>query len=436
MIGVLLASALAVSPALAADPQALSLADALALVVARNPDLASAKLGQTIAAIDARRARLDRFTAELAVTGGGDLGVTKPWKQDGYTGADANWGGTATVGVPIWAGGAYRAAIDSADAANDIAALDQTISARSLVRATYTAYWNIKGYELQIAAAQEGLDLTQQSLDVIVAKANAGLAAGIDVNRSKVDLYSQQEALVEDKAALAEADEELIRLLHLDGGPITLTDDPPAPSADPVRADEATIAARPELKRQALEAREADDAVRTAQSAALPQIGLTGTASAAASGTGVTGTPLTADSLGPDLTASVGLQLTWNPFNLWKVRDAVAEARLRAEQVDRGTDSEKAQLAADLRQAATNVAQLRERAPLVDAQVALARDNLQIVQGLYGQGSAAILDLFNAQAAFRSARTQGASLRVQLATAECDLRWLLGTDVIQPAGTP
>ena len=75
---------------------------------------------------------------------------------------------------------------------------------------------------------------------------------------------------------------------------------------------------------------------------------------------------------------------------------------------------------------------LRDRAPLVDARVALARDNLQIVQDLYGQGSATILDLFNAQASFREARTQGATLRVDLAIAACDLQWLLGEDPTAP----
>ena len=46
-----------------------------------------------------------------------------------------------------------------------------------------------------------------------------------------------------------------------------------------------------------------------------------------------------------------------------------------------------------------------------------------------------ILDLFNAQASSRQARTQGASLAVQLATAEYDLRWLSGQD-LTTSGTP
>lgn len=421
--------------ALAGETRTLTLDDALRLVVDRNPDLQSADLARDIAAIEARRAKLDRFSATVTATGGGDAGVAKPWKDDAYAGTDASWDTHANLAVPLYAGGSVRASIDSANAGADIAALDRLITARSLQRSAYTAYWNIKGYELQIEAAQEGLDLTQQALDIIVAKADAGLAAGIDVNRSKVDLYAQQETLVEEKAALYDAQQELLRLLHYGDDTLVLADPPPAPSDAPVTIPD-TLPERPELARKALEARQAADAVTSARAGALPSLSVTATAGGSGSASGVTGsTTFDPDDLGPSLDASVGLSLSWNLFDLLQTRDAVAVAKLQASQVDASTASTRDSLAADLRRAASNVRQLRERAPLVDAQVALARDNLQIVQGLYGQGSATILDLFNAQASFRQARTQGASLRVQLATAEYDLRWLSG-EPLTPSGTP
>jgi outer membrane protein TolC len=168
----------------------------------------------------------------------------------------------------------------------------------------------------------------------------------------------------------------------------------------------------------------------------LPSVAVSATAGAGGSAAAVGGADFDATGLAPDLDASVGVQLSWNPFDLWRTRDNVAEAQLGARQVVAATDAEKASIAAEIRQAASNVAQLRERAPLVEAQVALARDNLQIVQGLYAQGSATILDLFDAQASFRQARTQGASLRVELVTAEYDLRWLSGEDLTASGATP
>ncbi len=419
----------------AGETHSLTLEETLTLVVERNPDLYSATLAENIAAIQARRARLDRFTATVTATGGGDAGVAKPWQADGYAATDASWDAHANVGVPLYAGGSVRAAIDSADAGAQIATLDKALTERELQRAAYTAYWNIKGYELQIEAAQEGLDLTQQALDIIVAKANAGLAAGIDVNRSKVDLYAQQETLVEEKAALYDADQELLRLLHYGDDTLVLTDLPPAPSDTPVAIGD-TLPNRPELARKEQEARQADDAIRSARAAGLPTVSITATAGGSGSASGISGTTkFDPTGLGPSLDAGVGLALSWNVFDLFRVRDSVAQARLAADQIAASTESEKDSIAAALRQAASRVQQLRDRAPLVDAQVALARDNLQIVQGLYGQGSATLLDLFNAQSSFRQARTQGATLRVQLATAEYDLRWLLGEDLNAP-GTP
>lgn len=419
----------------AAEIHTLGLAETLTLVVERNPDLTSAQLAEDIAAIEARRARLDRFTATVIATGGGNAGVAKPWQADGYAATDASWDTHATVGLPIYAGGAIRASIDSADAGARIAALDTAMSVRSLQRAAYTAYWNIRGYELQIEAAQEGLDLTQQALDIIVAKANAGLAAGIDVNRSKVDLYAQQETLVEQTAALYDAEQELLRLLHYGDDVLVLTDDPPAVSEASLALSD-TLPDRPELARKEQEARQASDAVTSARAAGLPTLSITATAGGSGSASGISGTTtFDPNDLGPSLDAGVGLQLSWNVFDLFRVRDTVAQAKLAASQVDASTESERASIATELRQAASRVQQLRERAPLVDAQVALARDNLQIVQGLYGQGSATLLDLFNAQSSFRQARTQGATLRVQLATAEYDLRWLLGED-LSTSGTP
>lgn len=421
----------------AADAPSLTMQDALRLVVERNPDRSSAALAEQIATIDAHRARLDRFTATVSASGGADAGVSRAWGADVAQGLDTVWDTRADATVPLYAGGALRASIDRADAAAGVAGLERQITERALQRAAYTAYWTIKGYEQQIAASEEGLDLTRQALAIIEAKANAGLAAGVDVNRSRVDLYSQQETLVAEQAALYASEQDLLRLLHLPGDAVHLTDEPP--EAAPPRADlPADGSGRPELARQRLQDAEADAAVRLARSAVLPTVALAGTAGVGGSAAGTPSGTLAYDAAGlrPALDASVGLTLRWNPFDLAKTRDAVAVARLAAEQVRAASESERDGIAAELRTAASAVDALSERLPLVDARVALARDNLQIVQQLYAQGSATILDLFNAQASFRQARSQGARLRVDLAIAAYDLRWLSGASLLAPDTAP
>jgi outer membrane protein TolC len=412
-------------PSDAAENPRLTLADAMLLAVTRNPDRTSAALAEQIAAISARRARLDRATAAVSTTAGAGVDLLRPWGGPTTTTEGAPWSASVSAGLPLYAGGAIRAGIDSADAGAAIATIDRQITERTLVRAAYSAYWNIKGFEAQIAASAEALDLTQQSLDVILARANAELAAGIDVNRSKVEVLSQQNNLIAQRVALYESKQELLRLLALPGDQITLVDDPPEPATGKVTLPDNFGERRPELARRRQQAAQADAAIRQARSAILPSVGLT--ASAGAGSTAIA--PTVAEQLRPTVSASVGVQASWNPFDLWRTPQRVAQARLGAEQVDAATESTRNQLRAEIRSAAATVDALRERAPLIAAQVGLARDNLKIVQSLYAQGSASILDLFNAQAAFRAARTQEATLRVQLATAESDLRWLLGDDL-------
>ncbi len=425
MISLLLLTAGLSAAVSAAEVPRLSLDEVKRLAVERNPDTRSAALAEEIARIDASRARLDRFALTLGTSAGAEAATFRTF--DGLTikGTSSTWDARARGEVPLYAGGRIDAAIERADAGARIAGLDRQITARELERAAYRSYWTIKGYELQIEASEEGLRVTEQALAIIRAKADAGLSAGIDVNRSEVDLLSQQAGLVEQRSALYGAKQELLRLLQLPGDDVVLTDGPPAPRSGPVELPDGAGEARPELARAEASAAQAEAGVKGARSGTLPTVALVGEA-----GLGTSRLP-TSPAFDPPIAepstdASVGLQFTWNPFDLWKTRDAVQQARLGVQQVEAQQQATASGIQAELKSAAAEVRQLRERAPLVSQQVALARDNLQIVQDLYSQGSATILDLFNAQSSFRSARIQEASLQVQLATAEDDLRWLLG----------
>lgn len=91
----------------------------------------------------------------------------KPWEQPAHDTSGASWDARADLAVPLYAGGRIRASIELADAASTLAGLDRALAERTLLRAAYTAYWSIKGYELQIAAGEEGLALTRESLAII-----------------------------------------------------------------------------------------------------------------------------------------------------------------------------------------------------------------------------------------------------------------------------
>jgi outer membrane protein len=435
------------SAAIAAAPE-LTVEQAMALAIAHNPSARSARLGQLIADIGSTRAELDRYTATVGVDGDFGIGVTKPPDAPGYGSQSAGWSAGAEVGVPLYSGGRVDALVDRAHADADLAGLEVAITERDLVRAAYTAYWNVRGLELGIAATEEGLAATTEALDIIRSKADNGLAAGIDVNRSTVDLLSQQEGLLQQRGALARARQQLAQLIVLDDDQIGELVSEPAHGEGAVALPADPLADRPEIARQQLSVDQAEADRRVARAGAFPTVALTGSASVAASALGGGGDtvydlpPPVRDIVVPapelDLSAlsapivdgRVGIALTWTPFDLLRTRHGMQQAAARIDQVAAANEGERLQLLADVRSTAAEVDALRARYPLVAQQLVLARDNQDIVQDLYAQGSATILDLFNAQAAFRAAAIQEAALAVDLTTAELDLRWLLGEDLL------
>lgn len=422
----------------------LSVEQAVALAVSNNPNLESADLARLVAEVRESRARLDRFTGQVGASGAAQAGATRPWGGPTNASSELGWSATATASVPLYTGVRVDASIDAARLAVDLAETDLVLTRRDLVRATYTAYWTLKGIELQIAAQQEGLEATRQALEIIQSKADNGLAAGIDVNRSTVDLLAQEESLVAQRAARVQARQQLVQLLAIDDQELTLVSEPPRPAEGGVVLPADPLAARPEILRQGLAVDQAQANVRLARSAALPTLAVTGTATALAGSTGgasaafptlatlIEPDPISgADLVRPTVDLTVGLTVSWNPFDLLRTRQNVQASKLQVQQVEAVNVSERLRLSAEVRSAAAQVDALRARFPLVDRQVALARDNQDIVRDLYAQGSATILDLFNAQSAFRAAAIQEASLLVNLATAELDYRWLLGEEPIE-----
>lgn len=416
--------------------QQLTLADAIAIAVAHNPSVDAVALRETIASIGATRARLDRYSAKIETTAGLAGGAFAPWQGDPYSTSGASWGAHAVGSVPLYAGGAIDATIDRADLDVKISALDTAITQRDIVRATYVAYWNVRGIDLRIAATEEGIGVTEDALHIMQARADNLLAATLDVNRSTVQLYAQQGDLLDAQQQRVGAEQDLIRLLHLDVDHVDLIDDPPVPVEGDVVLPDGAGADRPELARLDHQAAQAAADVTIAKAGLLPTVALQGRAGAGADavggGTGVPipKAPLDPNDLGPSFDATAGITATWDPFDLRRTRDAVAQARVSESIVEKQQESEKDSLDADIKTAAGRVEHLRLQVPLATKQVELARDDLSIVQELYAQGSIGILELFDAQSSFRQARIAEATLRVDLALAEIDLKWQLGQDLV------
>jgi outer membrane protein TolC len=424
----------------AAEP--LSVEAAIARAIEANPVVEQSALAQQISEIQLTRARLDRYGLTLGALAGGEERVTVP--LDGgasYDAQSASWDVRGTAVLPIYQGGAVDARIDQASANAVTALASRRITERDIAEAVVLAYWNLQGFDLQLEAAREALQVTRDALAIIEARAAAGLAAQIDVNRSKVDVFQQEAQFLELEQGRFRAREEIARLLHLASAEIALVD--PVPGLDAIPAAPATGdgAARLELGRLASEETAAEAGVRLARSAALPHVSLTGDAGIGAVALGggpdvpFPATSFDPGDLAPALDAGIGLSLSWTPFDLFRTRHSVEIAELAVRQAEAASRGQEDQIRQDVATAISQLETLRKRAVFVSEQLALARDNLQIIQDLYGQGNTTILELFDAQSSFRAARSQAASLAVDLVTAEWDVRFALGTDPVT-AGAP
>ncbi len=416
----------------------IGLREACDRAIAAHPDATVADLDVALARIAARRARLDRFQLSVDLT----AGVGADWRDPPDVGPTATHGVDhdlrATLAVPLFSGFANDAAIEAADARKAASEASRRATHLELCRAVTMSYWQISGIDLRLAAARESLDLTREAHGVIRGRADAGLAAPIDVNRSAVGLIGEETSLttLEDERFGAVVD--LARWLDEPATTMIVPTDPiPDDSTLPTASQllERARSSRPDLQAAKADVEAARAGERQATSAWWPHLTLDATAGTGASALGGTSDVglgpvdlggITGDDLRPTHDAGIGLTLHANPFNLFKTADQVTSARLSTEQAEARLQRLERTVEADLVAGAHS---LRRRAAERDAlgrELELARDNLAIVRELYALGSATILDLFDAQQSFRSANTRAAAASVDLALFAADLAFQAG----------
>ncbi len=417
----------------------LTVAEAFALARERNPSLQRSRLDVVLAELAAHRARLDRYVAGLNVRAGHSLVVawdpfSDPADQDLLSQA-LDYGGSAVVSIPIFSGGRVNNEIRRRDVDVEMSRAELAVSERELERAVYQAYWTIQGYELQMQAAREGLEQSHQAVAIIQAKVDSGLAAPIELNRFKVDVLNQEQRLAQLELAAYSARQTLARLLHLEdvdfelvdrAGEVTLNDWPDTPGELVARA----VENRPELASLALSVQGAEYERAMARAGFLPSLTLDVGADVGASAAWTDSDTWEAVSLSPTVGVTAGLNLSWNLFDNFRTRYQVRQAEVVIEQMEAQRAAQIDAVTEEVRTALETWKNLREREAGVREQLALATDNLEILETLYGQGTASLLDLLNAQSEYRNALTQAAAFQVDIVTAEFDLRWNVGESLV------
>ena len=429
--------------ACAAAAHPLTLVEATEIALRGDPGVARA-------AVDIERARLLTLTANLArVHVSVDASVqeifaggTSPFfdKQFGAGGGLLGLGNVqASVDAPLYSGGRVEADIARAEHLEHAAEYDLEGARRGVVLAVARAYWSERRLAL-LAEAQRGSDARlEDSERIVLARVNAGLAAGLDQNRAasrRAELDVQRASLV---AQRTEARVRLTTVLGIDE-PVELVDALPVDNATPGAVAavvdvnalvQRALDARPELKAAELRGFAVDEEKRSAESAFFPQVGAFGLAQlgnnpsiAGAGSRGVGGGAIPFVGTAANLQAGVGVSI--NLFDTYATTHAVDDAAHRRRLADAETRALRRTVESDVRLASAKLASLREQRVVLARAEAIEADDVVILQKAYERGEVLLTELLDQQVRLSDAERQIVDVDAQLVLAQIELDVAVG----------
>lgn len=402
---------------LAANAQAMSLSDAIALAQKTNPTLAERR-----ADADGARARITQANAgrlpTVALTGQIGTGSADLGGFFGFGRSTIHPEGAAIeVRQPLFAGGAITAAIDRARAAREAALQD--VGAAQALLATQVA----EAY-VAVLNAREMVQVTeadQAQVQTFVDQARLRFKAG-EIPRT--DLSAAEARLAEIQAAQAQAQGDVVKaeaqFQSVVGAPPDGLEQPDPPAVDFATLEDASTAAErssPAVLSAQANVRAADAGIREAAGARLPTVGL-----AASAGT-------TRDQFFPGYRNdgyTVGVVARWTLFSGGLVSGRVDEARATQRAAQAALDAARAQLRNAVVGAWEDVTVSRSLVKAASDQAAAAASAVDSATQEVRVGQKPMLDLLTIERESLAARSDLIAARGNAVVAAYRLNGLVG----------
>jgi outer membrane protein TolC len=416
--GVLLCAALA----LPARP--MTLAEATEIAVGVDGAVARARVEGERARLVVLRANLERVRATLDANLAGLYGKNVLAQDLGAALPLANL--EANVSAPIFSGYRITAGIARAEHLQQAADLDIEVVRRQVALSVAQVYWSERRLALLEQARAASAERLAESERIVRARVDAGLSAGLDVNRAaarRVRLAVEHATL---ESQRREARARLRGLLGIDEE-IELVDAPPAADelVEPVDGlVQRALDERPELRATERRRLALMEERRAVESAFWPQVGTSilvqagNNPSIAGAGNRAVG------GLGVSLIAGLGVSM--NLFDTWTTTNAAEDVGHRQRQVQADLRQQLREVETGVRLAHARAAGLVEqRAALVGARDIVA-DNVTILERAYERGEVPLTELLDAQVELADAERQIVDVDAQLALARVELEVAVG----------
>jgi outer membrane protein len=258
--------------------------------------------------------------------------------------------------------------------------------------------------DLRLVAVNEAnLRNQQDHLAVAQARLKAGVGLPSDVVRAETAVSEAIFALNLARNTASVARVNLAQLMGIDPRtPVQIADtDEPAQAAEDVNAlIDRALSQRPEITQAegALEA--ARHGIRAARSGNAPVL----SANAASTHRGTDFPPDTRS-------LSVGVSISWDPFDGGFTAGLVAEAKASMESAQSQMDSARLTVVSDVSQAYLDLKTAEQRVATADAEVANAQEALQLAEGRYRSGVGTFIDVLDAESAAVTAETDRVNAR-------------------------
>lgn len=331
---------------------------------------------------------------------GRSSGTTWTTSYSGDASIDARW--------LIWDFGQTSANIRSAEASVDAAEADNDDTRRLVMNAAGAAFFTVLADQELVRVAEQTVLQRRSERDITVGLVQVGTRPEVERTRAEVALASAELDL---QIAQGNLDGDLAALaVGLGMDPLTrLTLTPSSPlevDAEPARAAQRAVAARPDLRAARARILEARENARAARAVRAPTLAANASLSGSLSDTSHSN--LTESASGA-IGASLSVPLVDSSISA-RTRTAEASAAVAEAAADGAVLSVRAeavQAALAVRNARTQVAQAERLAESAAAELAQA-------QGRYRAGVSSLLEIVDASAVDASARITIVRLRTQL----------------------
>jgi outer membrane protein, multidrug efflux system len=418
----------------------LTLDEAIALAEERSVEVEVSQIDQDRARLRTLRANLERVhaTVDASVAELYDkpnlFGPTPPGSPDILLGLSSL---EARVGVPIFSGFRVEANIARAELLERATVEETERERRDLALAVARAYWSVRRLALLEEAQRASTERLAESERLVKARVDAGLAAGLDINRAA----ARGARLDVERTALAnERREATVRLAMLLGMPdeeLELVDGAPARPAADGSVDsyvQQAFDARPELRALELQNAALVEEQRAVESNYWPQLdggvlmqlgnnpALAGVGSRAVIGAANPFANVVGD-------VQVGLTLRMNLFDTFATTHAVDDVGHRRRRAALERTGVARSVESEVRIAHARVTSLvAQRAALVKAKE-MVGDNLVILEKAYGRGEVLFTEVLDVQVELADAERQIVDVDAQLALATLELQSAVGSAV-------